>query len=92
MTPTLLLPTQVKDDKCTFFPEGDWFSCCAKHDMDYTYSSSKWKADRELRRCVIRSGNPVTAWIIWIGVSLFGWGWWFWAKYKNVSVPIRNKV
>jgi len=87
----LTLPIILKSDGCSFFPDGDYFSCCEKHDLDYAYSPSRSHSDLELRKCITRDGHPVLAWIIWLGVRLFGYPFWLLAKYKvrkmsNVTV------
>ena len=64
-----------QDGECTFFPEGNWLSCCAEHDEYYAKGGSyqdKLLADKKLRYCIKRSKHPVVAWIAFIGVRLAG--------------------
>lgn len=62
-------------DECSRFPEGNWGGCCVEHDRDYwkggTYED-RLAADRRLRECVEAKGHPVIAYLMYIGVRLFG--------------------
>lgn len=52
-----------------------WEPCCDEHDLAYVQGGpAKWRAwaDRLLRRCMIRRGYPVRAWLYWAAVRLFG--------------------
>lgn len=59
---------------CTFFPEGNWASCCGMHDRHYEEDSkvSRKDADRQLRDCVAATGHPWTAKMMYAGVRTFG--------------------
>lgn len=59
---------------CTFFPDGNWLSCCDAHDMNYSSKSkiSRKQADEGLRSCVAKCGHPLIAKIMYAGVRLFG--------------------
>ena len=61
--------------KCTFFFGGSHNSCCEQHDKNYAADTqvTRREADRQLRECVIEKGHPVRAWVMWVGVRLFGW-------------------
>lgn len=62
-------------DGCSYFPDGNWRACCLDHDMAYFYGGSaaaKRKADLALMTCVVESGNPYIAFIMFVGVRLFG--------------------
>lgn len=78
----MLLRDDQKPNGCSFFPEGEYTSCCNAHDMAYLFGKSRSIADLELRKCIIRCGKPITAWIVWIGVRLFGYPFWILAKIK----------
>jgi hypothetical protein len=62
-------------DKCSFFFGGSHNPCCEQHDKDYGREStiSRREADKKLRLCVIEKGHPVRAWVMWVGVRVFGW-------------------
>lgn len=70
-------------DNCTFFPEGEWTSCCANHDAAYGVGYDRAKADADLRKCVVRCHRPITAWVMWLGVRAFGWYLYWLARRKN---------
>jgi len=62
---------------CTLWPEGSWHHCCVAH--DYAYADgiySKWDADVELMKCVYHTGHPIVAFLMFLGVTLFGWSAW----------------
>jgi hypothetical protein len=67
---------KVKSDGCTFFPEGNYVSCCEIHDAAYGAGYDRAKADEDLRECVKSCGRPVQAWVMWVGVRLFGYYRW----------------
>lgn len=49
--------------------------CCVKHDEAFWYGGSKEEhraADKRFRECIKKSGFPVTAWILWAIVRVFG--------------------
>ena len=53
--------------------------CCDEHDLFYEQGGGwrdRWLADRLLRECVIASGHPVSAWIMWAAVRVFGGSHW----------------
>lgn len=74
-------PTQ-NSDGCTFFPEGEYTSCCENHDAAYGVGYDRRKADQDLRDCIKRCGWPITAWIVWLGVRIFGYPFWLRAKRR----------
>ncbi len=81
-----LLPFKKKDDYCSFWPDACWGDCCGQHDDDYLYGEvSKSDADKYLRECVIASGHPIIAEIMYIGVSTFGWSAWFRRRLENLK-------
>jgi len=44
---------------CTFFPDGSWSNCCARHDRRYANNRlTRRQADKLLFRCVWRVGKP----------------------------------
>jgi hypothetical protein len=55
----------------------DWQDCCFQHDFDYgygwKYGITKQQADYELWSCVVASGHPVVANLIYDAVHVFGW-------------------
>ena len=64
-------------DGCTFWPDGDYRSCCVVHDEAYA-SGGGWRerlrADYELAKCVKRAGHPVIGPVMFLGVRVFGIG------------------
>lgn len=67
------LTQHTQGDGCTFFPDGDWVSCCDAHDAAYGAGYNKWKADLDLLRCALRSGHPIAGFIMYVGVTVGGW-------------------
>lgn len=65
-------------DWCTHSPDGTWWQCCRVHDRLYAdpNATDRAAADLQLRRCMLRKGRPVLAWIYWFGVRLFGGFYW----------------
>jgi len=72
----------MPSDGCTFFPDGNYVSCCEAHDAAYGAGYNKWKADMDLRNCAMRCHKPILAWIMWIGVTLFG-GYSYWKAQQK---------
>ena len=71
-----ILPWKSERDCCTFWWEGNWEDICCQHDVDYRYRPdgiSKFRADWELKKGVEASGHACMAWVMWAGVSTFGW-------------------
>ena len=59
-------------DNCTFFIEGTWSECCARHDRRYSNRRlTRSQADLLLFRCV-RKKSLIIALIMYAGVRLFG--------------------
>lgn len=82
---------KIHSNGCSLFPEGKQTSCCNSHDMSYLFASCRRKADKELRECVIKCNKPITAWIMWIGVRLFGYPFWLLAK-RSVRIARKKKL
>lgn len=62
-------------DGCSFWPDGNWHSCCFEHDMLYHRGGSpaeRKEADRLLYECVKATAGPVMAYTMWVGVRVFG--------------------
>jgi len=63
-----------QDDRCTWFPNGNWIECCRDHDYGCAdaecqqSAAMRLAADRELLRCVTAKGHPVIARIMYLGV------------------------
>ena len=55
----------------------DWPDCCEQHDFDYhygyKYGITKQQADYSLWACVVDSGHPFVADLIYDAVHIFGW-------------------
>lgn len=69
-----------ESDGCTGWVDGVWRHCCDAHDLAYASGFDKFQADLALQECVAATGNPVMAFIMLVGVSLFGW-----IFYRKVS-------
>ena len=68
--------THRPPEGCHYFPDGPWKGCCHDHNVAYAARTDRADADRALRKCVKANGHPVIAWIMWLGVRLFGWIFW----------------
>lgn len=69
----------VAGDGCTGFWDGTWRACCDLHDTAYTVGGSKLDADLDLLACVFPH-SPLAAAVMFIGVTIFGWLWWWRAR------------
>ena len=68
-------------DGCSAFPDGTlkqntlWLSCCSAHDYEYwkggTYDQ-RLQADRDLRQCVVKNGEPEIGFLMLAGVRIGG--------------------
>jgi len=67
---------------CTLFPDGNWGTCCKRHDRRYENKRlTKRQADILLKRCVTRKAGWLIGIIIYIGVRLPISKWW-WCNAK----------
>lgn len=99
-------------DGCSAFPDGLlghedlWLECCTEHDYAYwkggTYQE-RLDADRKLRACVARVGEPEVAALMLAGVRVggtpylptrfrWGYGWPYFRGYKEVSAEEAEQV
>ena len=63
-------------DQCSFAPDLDIGSCCARHDIAYQAGGNefhRYVADIRFRNCIRAEGRPVVAAIYYRGVRAFGW-------------------
>ena len=69
-------------DGCTSVPDFNFGKdCCAQHDRDYfDCEITRAEADRRMRECISRKGYLVLPWVYWIGVRIFGRGFWYGRK------------
>ncbi len=88
------LPTHAfTTDRCSVWPDGDWYSCCVEHDYAYWCGGSaqqRAQADKQLKHCIKAKGYPVMGKIMRWGVRLGGhsvfplpWRWgygWDWPE------------
>lgn len=67
-------PKAFTTDRCSMWPDGDWWSCCVTHDAAYwcggSYADRK-RADAELARCV---GGRLGS-LMYAGVRVGGASW-----------------
>lgn len=83
--------SNFKTDYCTNYPEGPkkeptaWKHCCLKHDMYFWVGglkSDRNEADLELKDCIIDSGYPRQAEIMYSAVRL--------GSYSPIKYPERR--
>lgn len=73
-----LPPRPFTTDRCSVWPDGDWFDCCVEHDIAYWCGGpdeERARADEVFRACV---GADRAAWlaaISYVGVRAGGAGW-----------------
>jgi len=70
-----LVNGKKRDFGCSLFPEGNWHECCVAHDYAYCEGGTRQdrkKADIQLMRCVALKGHPHIAYLMFLGVRLFG--------------------
>lgn len=74
------------DNRCTFFPNGDWIACCIAHDYA---SADAWiqrsaedrlKADQDLYFCVYNKNHKYISFIMYLGVRS-----WYWFKWNLID-------
>lgn len=74
------------DNRCTFFPNGNWLTCCVAHDYDCADAWIQRSAidrligDKKLRDCVTRKGHKYIAKLMYFGVRL-----WYWVKWYLID-------
>ena len=99
-------------DGCSLFPDGSiskhnlWLSCCIEHDKAY-WQGGTWtqrlEADRQLKYCVARLGEPVIAGLMLSGVRVggspfwpthfrWGYGWDYLRGYKPLNAKEKQAV
>ena len=69
-----------KTDGCTGFPDAWWRTCCVLHDQLYWWQPdgiSKLDADQAMTDCMTALGAPGAALVSALGVTLFGWRYWW---------------
>ena len=71
----------ISGDGCTGFPDRTWRLCCDLHDAAYSAGGDKWAADWDLFWCVAPK-DPIAATLMLLGVTIFGWLWW-WRARRN---------
>lgn len=59
-------------DGCTLWFDGVWRHCCDVHDIAYEIGADKAVADLELAVCVAKTGNAGMAFLMLLGLTLFG--------------------
>jgi hypothetical protein len=99
-------------DGCSVFPEGTdsqkelWLQCCREHDFAYWRGGTRRQrieADRQLRRCVARVGEPEIAALMFAGVRVggspflptsfrWGYGWPFPRFYGELSAEELQQI
>lgn len=99
-------------DGCSAFPDGTikqenlWLACCKQHDFAYWMGGSSDKrltADKALKACVDRVGEPEVAKLMLLGVRVggtpylptkfrWGYGWPYFRGYKPVSQEEQQQI
>lgn len=65
----------IHTNGCSFWPDGNYLSCCEQHDVAYLVGGNwldRWQADLELAKCVKRSHSSWMAGLMFLGVMVFG--------------------
>lgn len=70
-------------DGCTLWLDGAWRHCCDAHDLAYAQLADKGVADWALFLCVAETGNPFMAFLMLVGVAIFGWWWYLRGKCRK---------
>ena len=71
-------PVDFVGDGCTFWPDGDYRSCCEAHDRDYYRGGTgaeRRASDQRLRDCVRGKGHKYVAPLMYFGVRVGGVSW-----------------
>jgi len=99
-------------DGCSMFPDGTfeqkelWLSCCTAHDYAYWQGGTYEKrlvADKELRQCVAKIGEPQIANLMLVGVRVggspyfptsfrWGYGWSYSRWYKALTAAEKKQI
>ena len=99
-------------DGCSAFPDGTieeenlWLACCKQHDLAYWMGGSsdeRLTADKALKACVERVGEPEVAKLMLLGVRVggtpylptkfrWGYGWPYFRGYKPVSQEEQQQI
>lgn len=99
-------------DGCSSFPDGTfkqkelWLACCTEHDYSYwkggTYQE-RLVADKQLRQCVAKVGEPQIATLMLAGVRVggspyfpssfrWGYGWPYSRWYKALTEDEKKQI
>lgn len=77
---------------CSFFPDGNYESCCDAHDAAYQEQRvSRLEADQRLYDCVEARAGRFVAGVMYAGVRLFGWIRWNRLRRKQ-RVAVQSPV
>jgi len=99
-------------DGCSIFPDGTfhqkelWLSCCTAHDYAYWQGGTleeRLVADKELRQCVSKVGEPQIANLMLVGVRVggspyfptsfrWGYGWPYPRWYKPLTEAEKKQI
>ena len=79
--------TKAKD-YCTLFfdkiKDYDISGCCLIHDEDYEdVDVTRKESDDHLRQCVNNTTGTKLGTLMFLGVRLFGWIFWYWHRLKS---------
>jgi hypothetical protein len=82
----------VHYDGCTAVPDFDFGAdCCGEHDYHYQLGDiTRSEADTRLRQCIRKKGYIVLPWVFWLGVRIFGGG--YYRKKQNEIFPLADDV
>jgi|GEM_PF-5061114 len=70
-----LPPHAFTTDRCSLWPDGDWYRCCVVHDYAYWCggtAAQRSQADKQLKRCIQAKGYPIMSQVMRWGVRLGG--------------------
>ncbi len=91
-------PKPFVSDGCSLFPDGNYRTCCERHDLDYWCGGTvaqRRAADRDLQQCVAERGHPARSRLMFAGVRVGGvpwlplpWRWGFgWPYGRGYTAP-----
>ena len=115
LLPATVLGGELKPltiDGCSVFPEGTfehrslWANCCIKHDIAYWQGGTcdeRHQADKALKECVAKVGEPEIAKLMLAGVRVggspylptsyrWGYGWPYLRGYKELTEEEKSEI
>ena len=79
-----------RPNHCTFYPEGDWSTCCQEHDLNYAFGVNKFESDLAFIWCLFKKACKylIQSMFIFISIPIVllfitTFGWYFYLKAKK---------